>query len=671
MQPSDIKIDNEIKRLVNLIQHHNRCYFQKGIAEISDYEYDKLLERLHQLESDYPYLKHVSSPTDEIGERPAKGFVAIYHQTPMLSLAKTYLEEEVAQFVERIQRVVSHDWIDFICECKIDGIALSIVYEKGSLVRVVTRGDGEKGDNITRNALDFLQLPEKIEDPQYHNFEIRGEACMHKDVFAACNHARQAQGEPLWANPRNITAGTLKALDANVSTERRLAFYGYSFHAHQSPCTTQADALALLRKLGFAVMPTHKVCHTVSDIMDFIHYWHNRKDDLPMEIDGIVIKLNNLYQQQLMGTTSKSPRWAIAYKYQPDMVTSTLQSVDFQVGRTGAITPIAHFKPIVLAGTTVRRASLYNADALAKRDLHIGDTVFIEKGGEIIPKVVGVDVTRRPQKSQPITFPDRCPACHAVLHREAQQVAYYCANKQQCLPQLKNTLLHFAHRKAMDIDTLGPKTIDALFKANLVQTPADLYKLRYDQVVALEGFQALSTEKLLASIQSSKDKSFDKVLFALGIKHIGETIAKKLALYFKSMHQLQQANRIDLLQVSDIGDTIAQSIEAYMQDDYQQAIRIDLQAAGLHFSLPEAKVPATPLPLSGKTMVISGRFEQFTREELIKFIQEAGGTVLPAISTKVSYLVAGIKPGPLKLAKAMALSIPILNEKDILHMIQL
>lgn len=666
MEPSDIS--KEIKRLVELIRYYNECYFQKGISVISDYTYDQLLERLVQLEETYPHLKLPDSPTEVIGERPSQGFAVVYHQTPMLSLAKTYSEKEVEQFVTRVKKMLPTTTVDFICEPKIDGVALSILYEKGHLVRVVTRGDGEKGDDVTRNVTQCLNLPQKIQNAPCASFEVRGEAFMPKAVFKTLNSARQATGAPLWANPRNITAGTLKALDIDLVKERQLAFYGYSFYALAYTCPTQQAALALLTALGFAVPPAYQVCHNVMEIMEYIHYYAQRKKDLPVDVDGIVIKVNKLDQQYMVGTTSKSPRWAIAYKYQPETARSILKGVTFQVGRTGTVTPVAHFSPIPLAGTIVRRASLYNADALARQALYLGDTIFIEKGGEIIPKVVGVDMAYRHTTSQPIGFIDACPACGTPLHRAAGAVAYYCPNKQRCLPQLKGTLLHFAHRKAMDIDTLGPKTIDALFEAKLVQTAADLYKLHYDAVSRLEGFQALSTQKLLSNIQASKTKPFDSVLFALGIKHVGETVAKKLALHFRSMERLRRATKTELLQLPDIGEKIVQSILDYLQDPYQQTILSGLQAAGLQFALPETV--DTLLPLSSKNFVISGTFQKFTRVELIKLIEQAGGRLLPTISTKVDYLIAGTKAGPSKLAKAMQWGIPILAENELIKMIE-
>ncbi len=669
MQPSDIK--KEIKRLVDLINYYNECYFQKGISKISDYAYDQLLEQLIQLEAAYPDFKLPDSPTELIGERPSKGFAVVYHKVPMLSLSKTYSEKEVIQFITRVKKMVSDPTVDFICEPKIDGVALSILYEKGDLIRVVTRGDGEKGDDVTQNVTQSLHLPQKIQDPPCPSFEVRGEAFMSKLVFNALNAERHSKGEPLWANPRNITAGTLKALDEDLVKDRQLAFYGYSFYGSSYSCATQEAALVLLDKLGFSVAPSYKVCCNVMEIMEYIHYWSEYKKDLPVDVDGIVIKVNNLHQQNIIGSTSKSPRWAIAYKYQPEMASSILEKVTFQVGRTGAVTPVAHFRPISLAGTMVRRASLHNADEIARRALYLGDTIFIEKGGEIIPKVVGVDMGRRHKSSQPVVFIDSCPACSTQLYRESGSVAYYCPNKEKCLPQLKGNLLHFAHRKAMDIDTLGPKTVDALFEAKLVQTPADLYTLRYEAVNKLEGFQALSTQKLLANIHASKLKPFDKVLFALGIKHVGETVAKKLALYFRSMGRLQQATAAELLEVPDIGEKIVQSILDYLQDPYQKTILSRLKAAGIQFALPEiVDTSLSSTSLSSKNFVISGTFQKFTREELTKSIEAAGGKVLSTISTKVTYLVAGSKAGPSKLAKAMECSIPILGENDFIKMIE-
>lgn len=669
MQPTELT--KEMKRLADLIRYHNECYFQQGISEISDYAYDQLLEKLVQLEQAYPHLKLADSPTEELGERPSKGFPIAYHQIQMLSLAKTYSEEEVVQFIKRVKKVFPDQEIDFVCEPKIDGVAVSVIYEKGYLVRVVTRGDGEKGDEVTQNAKNLFKLPSTIANSSYQSFEIRGEVFMPKEIFEVSNRERAKKGQELWANPRNITTGTLKALDESLIKERQLAFYAYGFYSPSAPCHTQQEALELLAKLGFSIAPTYKVCHSITEIMSYIHSWGQRKNELSVDIDGIVIKVNSLQQQQAIGITSKSPRWAIAYKYQPEIAQSILEKVTFQVGRTGAVTPVAHFKPILLAGTMVRRASLHNADEIARQDLYLGDTVFIEKGGEIIPQVVGVDIKSRSKTLIPVVFTSLCPACGTTLIREIGEAAYYCPNKQACLPQLKGGVLHFAHRKAMDIQSLGPKTVDALFEAKLVKTVADLYTLRYETVSQLEGFQEVSTKKLLANISASKSKPFDKVLFALGIKHVGETVAKKLALHFGYMEQLECATIEDLLQVSDIGEKIAHSIVHYLHDPYQQVIIAQLKETGVQFTLRKQENLTKHLVLSSKSLVISGTFERYTREELTRLIEQAGGTVSASISSKSDYLVVGTKPGPSKVAKATALGIPILEENDMLNMIQL
>ncbi|WP_339044715.1 NAD-dependent DNA ligase LigA [Cardinium endosymbiont of Tipula unca] len=669
MQPTEIT--TEMKRLADLIRYHNECYFQQGISEISDYAYDQLLEQLVQLEQAYPHLKLAYSPTEELGERPSKSFPTAYHQTPMLSLAKTYSEEEIVQFIKRMKKVFPDQVINFVCEPKIDGVALSIIYEKGSLVRVVTRGDGAKGDEVTQNAKKLFKIPSIINNNSCQSFEVRGEAFMPKEIFEASNRERAKQGQELWANPRNITTGTLKALDENLLKERQLAFYAYGFYSPSTPCHTQQEALALLAELGFSIAPTYKVCYNVTELMDYIHSWGKRKNELPVDIDGMVIKVNSFQQQQAIGITSKSPRWAIAYKYQPEVAHSTLEKVTFQVGRTGAVTPVAHFKPILLAGTMVRRASLHNADEIARQDLHVGDTVLIEKGGEIIPQVVGVDIKSRSKTSTPVVFASLCPACGTILMRAVGEAVYYCPNKQVCLPQLKGGILHFAHRKAMDIHALGPKTVDSLFEEKLVKTVADLYQLHYEAVHKLEGFQDLSTKKLLANIRASKSKPFDKVLFALGIKHVGETVAKKLALHFENMEQLQCAKIEDLLQVPDVGKKIAHSIIHYLHDPYQQIILTQLKEAGLQFTLQKQAHFAKSLVLSSKNLVISGTFKRYTREKLARLIAQAGGTLTTSISSKSDYLVVGTKPGPSKVAKATALGIPILEENDILNMIQL
>ena len=669
MQPTEIR--KEIKLLTNLIRYHNEYYFQKGISKITDYEYDRLLEQLIQLETDYPHLKLPYSPTEKLGEYPSQIFLTSYHQFPMLSLSKTYSEEAVVQFVTRMQKIIPDSFVNFTCEPKIDGVALSIIYEKGSLKRIVTRGDGEKGDNITNHASSLLKLPRNINIPHYKNFEIRGEACMSHAVFESLNKIRIENGEPLWANPRNITSGTLKALDTNLVKERQLDFYAYSFYSQTNSPATQEGALKLLYALGFSITPTYKVCHNVSDIMDYIHYWKEYKNIIPFGIDGIVIKINNLQQQQIIGITAKSPRWAIAYKYQPKIAHSILEKVTFQVGRTGIVTPVAYFNSILLAGTVIRRASLHNADEIAKKNLHIGDTIFIEKGGDIIPKIIGVDFTKRSKEMPQVSFAQLCPVCSTILLQNKGESAYYCPNKQKCPPQLKGKILHFSHRKAMDIGCLGPQTIHTLFEAKLIQTVVDLYTLNNKDINKLIGFQLVSTKKLLSNIQTSKSKPFEKVLFALSIKHIGATIAKKLALYFKSIEKLQHATRTELLQVPDIGEKIVQSILDYFKDPYEQEILTKLRQQGLQFSVPEKGDNFNKTLSFPKNFVISGIFQRVTREELTKRIIEIGGTVLRTISPKVDYLVIGETPGSSKLAKATILKIPILKEDDIMKMIQL
>ncbi|HLP34512.1 MAG TPA: NAD-dependent DNA ligase LigA [Amoebophilaceae bacterium] len=666
-------VQNEINRLVALIRYHNECYFQKGTTEISDYAYDQLLERLAQLERTYPHLKVPNSPTDVLGERPSNAFPTAYHQAPMLSLAKTYSEAEVVQFVNRMQKMVPGSSIHFVCELKIDGIALSLVYKEGQLVQVVTRGDGEKGDDITKNAVSLLPVMQKIDPVPAPSFEVRGEACLSKATFQALNEARAAAGEALFANPRNLAAGTLKTITLDLVKERRLNFYAYSFYALGHACTTHEAALRLLTTLGFTVTPGYQICHNAAEIMAYIHYWEKQKHTLPVEIDGIVVKVNNLAHQQLLGTTAKSPRWAIAYKHQPERNHSILKQVHYQVGRTGIVTPVACFEPILLAGTVVQRASLHNAAEMMRKDLHLGDTIFIEKGGDIIPQVVGVDPTKRTSTSRAVAFPATCPACDSPLLHETGEAAHYCPNTQACPPQLKANLLHFAHRKAMDIDGLGPKTIDALFDANLVRTPADLYALTYERVSTLEGFQATSSQKLLAAIEASKSKSFERVLFALGIKHIGETVSKKLALHFTNMDQLENATEADLLQLPDIGERIAQSIRQYVQDPYHRAILAGLQRAGLRFSLTRASpmVASKEGPLAAKSIVLSGTFQRYSREALGQRIAEAGGKLTTALSAKTDYLVAGHKAGPSKLTKASAWGIPIVEEDEIIQMMQL
>ena len=659
----------EIERLTSRVHCHNELYHQKGQPEISDYEFDQLLAKLVQLEKQFPEFRLPDSPTQTVGEKPNKNFATVYHRSPMRSLSNTYSEEAIRQFVQRTQKLLQGAPIEFFCELKFDGIAISLLYQEGALKRVVTRGDGEKGDDITKNAQTIANIPKRIQAKELpHEFEVRGEALMPRSQFEALNKARIARGEEPLANPRNTAAGTLKMLDPSLVAQRSLDFYPYAIKTEATALTTHEIGIHLLEKWGFQVSPTYKKCATLEEVMAYIHHWEIHKRQLPVDIDGVVIKINDLDQQGQLGYTAKSPRWAIAYKYKPENVATTLEKVDYQVGRTGAVTPVAHLKPILLAGTTVKRASLHNANEIKRLGLHLGDTVLVEKGGDIIPKVIGVVAAQRKPDSTLITFVTHCPACNTPLVHHEEEAVYYCLNEEACPPQLIGRLKHFVHRKAMHIDSIGSKTAALLFEQGLVRTPADLYTLRYEDIYPLEGFKDLSTQNLLRGIAQSKQMPFEKVLFALGIRHVGETVAEKLAQHFQHMDALIQATTEEIIAVPEVGKKIAQSIQTYFQDTDHLALIAALRAADLQFSIDSPPTLAAHQPLAGKTLVISGTFQSLERAALKARIKQQGGKLLSAVSKNVDYLVVGHQAGPAKLAAAQALDIPVLSEVGIMRM---
>jgi DNA ligase (NAD+) len=660
----------EIQHLTALIQHHNVLYYQKNDPEISDYAFDQLLERLAQLEEQFPELRLPNSPTQKVGEQPTKKFATVYHRYPMLSLSNTYSETEIHKFLQRIQKLLQGAPVELFCELKFDGVAMSLSYKAGILERVVTRGDGKKGDDITKNAQTITTLPKRIQGkgiPPY--FEVRGEVLMPRAYFEALNKERLAQGEEPLANPRNTAAGTLKMIDDKVVAQRLLTFYPYALKADEIELKTQEAGIQLLEEWGFFISPTYKKCGAIEEVISYINYWNTNRNNLPVDIDGIVIKINALAQQEKLGYTTKSPRWAIAYKYQPTKVATVIEKVSYQVGRTGAVTPVAHLKPILLAGTTVKRASLYNNNALKRLNLCLEDTVFVEKGGDIIPKVTGVDATKRKLGSRPIVFPIHCPDCGTSLIQYGEEVGYYCPNEKRCPPQLKGRIKHFVHRRAMHIDSIGSKTVDLLFDKGLLRTPANLYQLRYEEIYLLEGFKEMATKNLLQGIAQSKKIPFEKVLFALGIRHVGETIAEKLVYHFQHIDALIQATQEDISLVPEVGEKIACSIKAYFQDADNLKLVAALKYAGLRFNASAVPTSTARQPLQGKIFVISGNFQYLDRELLKIRIKRYGGQLLTAVSKNVDYLVAGKKAGPAKLAAAQAMGIQVLSEEAITNMI--
>ena len=658
----------EIARLTELVRHHNRLYYEYARPTISDYAFDQLLGRLAELEAQFPEYQLPDSPTQVIGEAPTKSFETVYHHYPMRSLSNTYSAVEIAQFVQRIEKQLPGEAVAFFCELKFDGVAVSLVYEQGVLKRVVTRGDGTKGDDITRNVWQIKTIPQVIRALDIPlAFEARGEICMPWSEFERLNEARKVHGEEPLANPRNAAAGTLKTLKPGSGPPRTLDCYLYALRAEGMAVATQEEGIGLLARWGFNVSATYRKCKDAQEILDYIRYWEGQRKDLPVGIDGVVIKVNQLAQQDRLGFTAKSPRWATAYKYKPAHVATVLEEIVYQVGRTGAITPVAQLQPVLLAGTRVRRASLHNAGEIERLQLHLGDTVFIEKGGDIIPKVTGVDTAQRKAHSKPVKFVTHCPACGTALVRRYAKALYYCPNAQ-CPPQIQAMLEHFVHSKAMDIQAIGKQTIALWLEKGLVRTPADLYALREEDICALEGFKDLSTRNILQGIEASKRQPFARVLFAIGIRHVGAVVAEKIVQHYSSIDMLAQASAEELMTIPAVGPEIAESVVAYFQAAENLQLIEALKKAGLQLYTTRQEATLASQPLANKTFVISGTFESFGREALKGWLESQGGKVLAGMSKKLDYLVAGNQPGPTKVAQAEAQGIRIVDEAAIKQM---
>ena len=667
MTPEEAK--REIERLSEKISHYNYQYYQKDTSEISDFEFDQLLEKLIQLESEFPQFKYDDSPTQRVGGTITKNFETVEHRYPMLSLGNTYSTEDLQEFDKRVEKGLGTSDYEYICELKFDGVALSLTYENGKLVRGVTRGDGTKGDDITNNAKTIRTIPLSLKGDYPDFFEARGEAFLSKEMFSKLNKEREENGEELYANARNTASGSLKMQDSSLVSKRRLDCYLYSLMGDNLNIETHEESINFLIKFGFNVSPTYKKCSTIDEVIDYINYWETARHDLPLETDGIVIKVNSLAQQSELGFTAKSPRWAIAYKYKAEDATTLLQGITYQVGRTGAITPVAELKPVLLAGTTVKRASLHNANEIERLDIRVGDTVFVEKGGEIIPKVTKVDVSKRPSDSKPVEYIKDCPECGTELIRVEGEAQHYCPNIDGCPPQIKGRIEHFIQRKAMNIDSLGEKTIDLLYNKGLVHSPADLFSLTFEQVYELEGFKELSSKNLIEGIKNSTQTPFESVLFALGIRFVGRTVAEKLANHFKNIDSIQNASFDDLIAVPEIGERIAQSVINFFSIEKNNEEINRLKAAGVKMEVEEKESTQVSNLLDGQSFVVSGVFQNFGRDEIKDVIKDNGGKVISAISGKLDYLLAGDKMGPAKREKAEKLGIKIISEDEFLNMI--
>lgn len=655
----------KIQQLTDTINHHNHLYYQESRSEISDQEFDQLLKQLEQLEKDYPEQRLPDSPTQRVGGMVTKEFESVRHQYPMLSLGNTYSEEELKDFDKRVAKGLDGDAYEYFCELKFDGVSISLTYENGLLTRGVTRGDGVRGDNVTPNVKTIRSIPLRVHGKNIPPvFEVRGEVFLSKEIFTQLNKEREDIGEERYANARNTASGTVKMQDSGEVAKRRLNCYAYYLLGDETGLKTHAEAIEKLEHWKFNVSPTYRKCNNIDEVLAYIHEWETERLKLSLETDGVVIKVNSLEQQERLGFTAKSPRWAISYKYKAQSLSTRLNGVTYQVGRTGAVTPVAELEPILLAGTTVKRASLHNANEIARLDLHIGDYVFVEKGGEIIPKVTEVDLSRRQGDTTPVQYIDHCPECKTKLVRVEGEAAFYCPNVNGCPPQIKGRIEHFIQRRAMDIDSIGEQTIRQLYDLGLVKSPADLYDLKREDVLRLEGFKDKSAQNLLAGIEQSKAVPFESVMFAIGIRYVGRTVAEKLTRYFKSIDKIAQATVEELLAAPEVGEKIAQSVhQFFLSPDNRREID-RLGKAGVQLVSTAKEPEKVSEVLGNKSFVISGTFEKYERDDLQDLILKNGGRVLSSVSGKLDYLLAGDNMGPAKREKAEKLKVTIISETD-------
>ncbi|HPX08000.1 MAG TPA: NAD-dependent DNA ligase LigA [Tenuifilaceae bacterium] len=667
MLPKDIA--KRVQYLRDELNRHNHLYYVLAKPEISDFEYDAMLKDFEALEKKYPELADENSPTQRVGSDQTEGFKQVTHRYPMLSLANTYSFEELEDFHERVAKVLTGQW-EYVCELKYDGTAIGLTYRNGRLFQAVTRGDGTTGDDVTNNVKTIRSVPLTLHGDDFPTeFEIRGEVLMPHAIFEELNTQRAEQGETPFANPRNAAAGTLKLLNPKVVAERKLDCMLYNLLGETLPYNNHYQNLLKSRDWGFKISEHVRLCKNLEEVKAFIDHWDTSRHSLPFDIDGVVIKVNGFSQQEELGYTSKTPRWAIAYKFKAEQVETTLLSIDYQVGRTGAVTPVANLHPVQLAGTTVKRASLHNADQMELLGIRIGDTVLVEKGGEIIPKIVGVDLNQRPDHSEPLHFITHCPECGTKLVRFESEAKHYCPNQTGCPPQLKGRIIHFVSRKAMNIDGLGEETIELLFNEGLVSDIADLYDLTYKQLVGLERFADKSASNAIANIAKSKEEPLHKVIYGLGIRYVGETTARKLSSHFGLMDNLKNATFEQLMEVEDVGEIVAQSILSFFADKKNLYLIERLEKAGLRLNVESTDFPEGEKKLNGMSVVVSGTFSQISRDALKELIIKHGGKVQSAVSASTSFLVAGENMGPAKLDKATRLGIKIITENDFFKLI--
>ena len=662
-------IQNTIQILREELNQHNYNYYVLDEPIISDYEFDVKLKQLQELENKYPEYFDESSPTQRVGGSITKNFKTITHDYRMYSLDNSYSKEELLDWEKRIQKVLGDVPLEYTCELKYDGASISITYENGILKRAVTRGDGFQGDDVTNNIKTIKSIPLKLKGNFPATFDVRGEIILPFAGFEKMNQELIEIGELPYSNPRNTASGSLKLQDSAEVAKRPLDCLLYFLIGNNLPFKSQFEGLETARNWGFKVPKEGKLAHNLEEVFQYIEYWDTHRHNLPYETDGVVVKVNSFHYQDELGFTAKSPRWAIAYKFKSEQVSTKLNSISFQVGRTGSITPVANLEPVQLAGTIVKRASLHNADQIEKLDIRVGDTVFVEKGGEIIPKIIAVDLSKRPANSQPTKYITHCPECNTELVRSEGEANHYCPNFYGCPPQIIGRIQHFISRKAMDIEGLGGETVALLFNNGLVHNYADLYELTVEQILPLERMAQKSAENLVNGVANSKNIPFESVLFALGIRFVGETVAKKLAKHYRSIDALCQATLMDLILVDEIGERIAQSVLDFFDNEENRAIIERLKKHGIQFEIIEKINPNATNKLSGKTFVVSGVFEKFSRDDLKKAIEDNGGKVGSSISTKTDYVVAGDNMGPTKLDKANKLNIAIISEDDFIKLI--
>jgi DNA ligase (NAD+) len=661
-------IKDQIESLRRELEQHNYNYYVLSAPTISDFDFDAKLRQLQELETAHPEFFDPNSPTQRVGSDIASGFEQVAHVYPMLSLGNTYSEGEVQDFYERVRKGLNEDF-ELVCELKYDGTSISLTYEHGALVRAVTRGDGEKGDDVTANVKTIRSIPLRLQGNYPPLFEIRGEILMPWSVFDELNREREEQEEQLFANPRNAASGTLKLQNPTVVANRKLDAYLYYLLGENLPSDLHSENLKTAHSWGFKISDATRVCKTLDEVSAFIKHWDVERKNLPVATDGIVLKVNSLSQQRALGFTAKSPRWAISYKFQAEKAVTRLNSVSYQVGRTGAVTPVANLDPVQLSGTTVKRASLHNADIIEALDLHIGDMVFVEKGGEIIPKITAVDKDARILLGDKVQFIKNCPECGAALVRFEGEAAHYCPNENACPPQIKGKMEHFVSRKAMNIDGLGSETINLLYQNDLLHNIADIYTLKVPDLIRLERLGTKSAYNIKDGAEKSKEVPFERVIFALGIRFVGETIAKKLAYAFKNIEALEQATFDELIAVGEIGGRIAQSVVAYFSDSLNVEMLNRLKEQGLQMSLSEEKLQAHGTALAGLSIVISGTFSKHSRDEYKSMIEMNGGKNVGSVSAKTSFILAGENMGPEKLKKAEKLGVKLVDEDMFLSMI--